>query len=352
MEGVVIAITRTMHTKNSQYQFLKEQALKVNSYKKAFSSQFDIIKADAMQTPISHENRHCKSFTSGCIYDAKGNKISLSERQGAYGGDHISSINANTLLRPRFFSPKLKGNTFYLGVWMGHYGHFITETLSRLWMYKDIKHYDNLVAFPFIFNHRKPIEDYQAYFLHLLDIPSKKIQTLRKPLRFDNITIPEQGWTINHSVNKNIKPLYKHIRDKHKSVVQPYDKIFLSRNDPAYQRIKNVSKIETLFKSQGFIIFFPEQLTIQDQLSIYNGCKVMAGFSGSALHNCLFTQEDTLIIELADQRTHNKFHPMQKAAIELSGNDSQLISYKGDQEGNFDLVFLADELETIIGNQS
>lgn len=333
-----------MHKKDTSYKFLKQHNLKASTYTKAFSSPFDIIKADEMKTPISQGESHCKAFTTGCIYDSRGNKILHSERQGAYNGDHTSLANPDSLKYPNFFPKKLKGSTFFMGIWMGHYGHFITETLSRLWLYKDIKHYDNLIIFPFIFNHTPPIKDYQAYLLHLLDIPSNKIHTLRKPMRFEKITVPEQGWTINHSVNKNIKPLYEHIRDKHHFVTQTYEKIFLSRNDTAYQRINNVTDIEAIFKKRGFTILYPDKLSIQEQLSIYANCKIMAGFSGSALHNCLFTHEDTLVIELADTRTRNKLHPMQHSALELSGNHWQLINYQGDEEKNFDLEYLSDQL--------
>jgi len=331
---------------------LTDEPLQVEQLSNAFSSRFNVIQAEQMTTAIARSEVHCKAFTTGCLYNKHGKKNRLSERLGGFSGDVISLHNADALPRPSIFSSeKLQGNTFYLGVWMGHYGHFITETLSRLWAFREIKHFRHLVVFPFIFSHRKPVKDYQAYLMYLLDIPSDNIETLRAPTRFKSITVPEQGWTINRSANSNIAPIYTHIRETHQarhSSKETCERIFLSRNDKKYQRTNNVADIETLFKKRGFTIFYPDQLTMQQQLSIYSNCKIMAGFSGSALHNCLFTHQDTLVIEVADMRTGNKFHPMQKAALELSGNPSQLIHYQGDQGRNFNLEFLADELATIL----
>src|ERR1700722_3511855 len=74
---------------------------------------------------------------SGCIYRADGTKVSLSERMGGFMGDLLISSNPPEVSPPRS-ATSLPGRGVYLGNYMGgHYGHFITETLSSFWIFED-----------------------------------------------------------------------------------------------------------------------------------------------------------------------------------------------------------------------
>ena len=344
MSSVKVSLANTL---------LVDTPLAINTLENAFSTRFQIIKAADMKSAIAPSQSHCRSFTTGCIYNTQGEKNSLSERVGAVGGDHVAAFNADRVKPPRqfftqrLFIPKRSGHSLYLGPWMRHYGHFITETLSRLWLASEVKSYDHLVAYPFIFGSITPLKPYQLYFLKLLGIDDPVIQPLKKPCYFEKITIPEQGWVINSSVNENIKPLYRKIRDAHLSNITSKSKIFLSRNDAGYQRIRNVIEVEALFKKRGFDIVYPEKLSIQEQLSRYANCEVMSGFSGTALHNCVFTHEDTLIIDLGDPR-NTRMLAMQRGALALSGNPFVFIPYMGNSEGELAINNLSENLDELL----
>jgi len=73
----------------------------------------------------------------------------------------------------------------------------------------------------------------------------------------------------------------------------------------------------------------------------------MASFSGSSLHNCLFTRDDTLIIEVADSRSHYRMLPMQESALELSANEYVFIPYTENLVGALEIEALAAQLQKI-----
>lgn len=328
-------------------KYLTYRDLKVETLANAFSTEFRIIKRENILTPLPDFQAHCQLFTMGSIYSHTGIKSDLSERIGAFGGDHVSSINPIHIPPPKNYHEIIKGKSYFLGIWMSHYGHFITETLSRLWQHITAENYDNFVAFPFVFNRGKAtIDTYQAYFLHLLNLPSDNIHFLSKASFFDKIIIPEQGWVINNEVNINIKPLYKKITYHHYNKKGKINKIFLSRND-SYNRVSNTAEVEAVFSRMGFTILYPAQIHIQEQLSIYANCNIMASFSGSSLHNCLFTHENTLIIEVADSRSQYRMLPMQASALELSNNEYVFIPYVENKIGELDIESLSTHLHKI-----
>jgi len=116
-------------------ELLVDSPLQIQSLEGAFSTRFKLTKAANMKSAIAESQAHCRSFTTGCLYNAQGEKHVLSERLGALGGDHVAAFNPDMVKPPiRLFTQKLSGHSLYLGSWMGHYGHFITETLSRLWL--------------------------------------------------------------------------------------------------------------------------------------------------------------------------------------------------------------------------
>src|ERR1700749_4097500 len=80
----------------------------------------------------------------GCVYDSNGDLISLSQRTSGVGGDRI--VNSDS---PRIENVtatiRIEHDCVYLGHLMGHYGHFLTETLSSFWALPLLR--NHMVAF-------------------------------------------------------------------------------------------------------------------------------------------------------------------------------------------------------------
>ena len=53
--------------------------------------------------------------------------------------------------------------------------------------------------------------------------------------------------------------------------------------------------MKTTFNKKGFVIIYPEELSINEQINIINSAKTIAGFSGSALHLSIFSEPGTKI---------------------------------------------------------
>ena len=85
--------------------------------------------------------------------------------------------------------------------------------------------------------------------------------------------------------------------------------------------------VEEAFASFGFRILYPERIAIADQLSLYANCEILAGLSGSGMHNCLFARPGLMTIEVGDVRARHKPVFMQRIANELALVEAHFIPF-------------------------
>jgi Glycosyltransferase 61 len=294
---------------------------------------------------------------SGCIYRSDLTKVHLSERFGGFMGDYIESDNAERLEAapaPR----KLEGRGLYLGHYMGgHYGHFITETLSTFWILEEqpAERFDYVLFHPFVFGIEIP--GYAEFCLQRFGIDPKKVVFVGdEPLAFDEMVVPERLFRLNHSADPRVRWVYRHIAEGCRAPATPASRLYLSRRRFSrgnFERvIANEVDMEAEFRRRGFKILYPETMGFEDQVGHYAHADWIAGISGSGLHNSLFMGDDTHLIELGDPRYGGEPAPTQALCNHISGVDAHFIPFRGPRFGPrgtmlFDMGFLGDHLDIV-----
>jgi hypothetical protein len=294
----------------------------------AIATRFEIVPpADAPDQPPRHSS--FKAYTRGCLHDADGARVELSVRVGGVGGDQAMSIDPDLLPPGQRGGTWLSGRTLYLGTFMNHYGHFITESLSRYWR-QEAAGFDHFVAYPFMHDHGEiRIQAFHRYLAGLLEVPLDRMAVLRSQTVFDEIVVPEQLWTYNTHVNASMREIYGRITARHAGR-RSSGRLFLSRTRSP--RLANALAVEEAFAGFGFRVLYPERIPIAEQLALYANCEILAGLSGSAMHNCLFARPGLMTIEVGDARARHKPVRMQLIANELAQVDARFIPF-GEAEG-------------------
>lgn len=308
---------------------------KLEIYSDCFSTQYELSPAD--KSPANMAIRHAMK---GAIYRSDGTLIEETLRPSS-GGDQVQHLANATESAPTAASV-LRGRSVFAGHFMAHYGHFITEGISRLWL-NDFSKFSNVVFFPFLFGATK----HQFFPFHWnifdqLGIKRESIRILRNPTQFEELWIPELIWPINRPAGAVLHQTYSAIR-KHNS--NPSLKIFLSRR--SHPRLENTSEVDALFQKFGFEVIFPEEVPFDKQLALYSSSKVLAGFAGSALHNVVFCNPGISTIEISDSRTPRGYVPMQHYANLLSKVNAHRIDHIG-KDGTTNLSFLESNLSEIL----
>lgn len=290
----------------------------------AFATPFALVApADAPDQPTP-QDPFINAYTRGCLYDADGRRVDLSVRVGGIRGDQAASIDPEILPPEQRGGSWLPGRTLYLGPFMNHYGHFITESLSRYWM-RNAGPFDHIVAHPFMHNNGNIlVRDFHRYLAGLLDLPIDRMAVLRSQTVFDEIVVPEQLWAYNVHVNTHMREVFERIRGRHTGTAST-GRIFLSRA-PSW-RLGNPLAVEEVFASFGFRVIHPERVKIADQLSLYANCEILASVSGSGMLNCLFTRPGLMTIEVGDMRARRRPILMQAIADDLAQVDAHFIPF-------------------------
>ena len=295
---------------------------------RSFSRKFETVTGGFVTPTVIDDG-----LIAGCVYQNDGTKVDLSERFGGWMGDLFRSHNSKFIERPPCTS--LPGKGVYLGAFMSvHYGHFITETLATFWIFEEIQatEFDYFLISPFVFGSKIP--DYALRCFRAFGIdPTKVVLMGEQAIAFDELVVPERLLRLNHSADPSLRWVYRTISSRSGAAGAPCERIYLSRRKLSRRNltrvIANEVMVEKLFRQAGFRVIYPEELPFDIQLGLYDRAMIVAGPSGSALHNSLFMKSGAKLIELGDPRYGGERAPTQMLCDTISGVDTALIPFVG-----------------------
>ncbi|MDD4556571.1 MAG: glycosyltransferase 61 family protein [Alphaproteobacteria bacterium] len=231
------------------------------------------------------------SFYLGGIVDSNKKFVPLSA--------HLREKKEGSLHKAYAFDKKTtkfeNKKVIYGGFFNNHFGHFLVETVSRLWYW--LEHQEENLDIVFIQAKNKKTPPQIWEFLEILGISKNKIRILEEITQFREIIIPSQATIIKSAYNEKFINIYQAMAKK----VEPknVEKIYLSRTKLKKGTICfGEELIEKTFKENGYKIIYPEKISLKEQISYLNNAKEIAGLSGTALHLALFAKPKTKLISL------------------------------------------------------
>lgn len=248
---------------------------------------------------------------------------------------------------------QVDSDVIYLGWVFPHYGHFLMESMSRLWF---LENYNGNAKFLFNFykNHDVFIKSKQwaTQLLEKFGITEENIIYADKKYVMERLIIPSQSMILHSSVNVKAQS-YIWSKIKESSGEGNFSKkIYLSRSQLLKDKRKLVNEleIEKIFSSFGFDIIYPEKLNLDQQIEIISQADVVSGPSGSALHNAAFMKEGSLLMSL----TTPDFCLLNEVLCCYSAKTRYEIIFGESvgEEGLGEWVIQINELKKILSNHS
>lgn len=208
---------------------------------------------------------------------------------------------------------KLFGKYIYGGMILVHYGHFIIESLTRIWFYEKEK-------IPILFflaskGFAKPKHFEKSFVKEIFEIIGiKNYKFITENTLVENLIVPmpkcrhgtwksEDFLLSDNFIPENKKAFMEqdYINSISKITCKEEDlqyKVWISRSDLIDSPIKDNDKnrpkfdwvlsLEEELKNLGWIIFHPQHFSVKNQIKIISKAKVLAGFDGSAFFSLLF----------------------------------------------------------------
>lgn len=195
--------------------------------------------------------------------------------------------------------PYLEGTYFHLDNEMrGHFGHLMTEQISRLWawprakaMYPDIK---AVVAV----NKGRELRSWESQIYEAGGIPPKDLLFLHGPVLAERVVSATPMLSNPDYVHPEIVPVWRSVGDNLAASApeREFPRRFFCSRRLAKRSCHNIEEVEALFAAQGFEILYPEEYSLGEQVHLFRQAEVIGGFAGSALFNLCFVEDPKRVI--------------------------------------------------------
>ena len=266
----------------------------------------------------AHANRLEKSFRTAMpvprMYLREYRDVVCAPRQLAVQDDVVLPISFHHGLRGRLLSrsplvepagphfatvdpalataDRLPGTYYHLdSEFPGHFGHFMTEDIAKLWGWEAARadHPDIKILLSTLERQGRP-STVQRTLLEAWGISPTDVVCIDRPVRVDLLVGATQMFYNGIYVHPEMHGIWGRLRDR----LRPADngeqprRLFATRPADALRPCRNADQVEALFAEYGFEIVRPELLSIPEQVDLFAGAEVIAGFAGSALFNGIY----------------------------------------------------------------
>jgi capsular polysaccharide biosynthesis protein len=251
----------------------------------------------------------------------------------------------------------LPGTWLYVGNWMTHFGHYLTETLPTMWPLVD--RLDGLLAHPFTFPRREPSEPELALATAAgFDQPPRFV--IEEATRVERLLVPTRPYVVNAVAAPEAVTVWDRVARATGRV--PIRRVFLSRRRfhaahraakgrPHRRELLGEAELDEVAARAGFSVIYPEELGVIEQVRLAAGADLIAGVSGTALHLSVFCGRDTRVLELGDARAPEGL-PNQQVISAARGHRYGALPYVAGPQatarvGALDLRFVAAQLGSL-----
>jgi capsular polysaccharide biosynthesis protein len=182
----------------------------------------------------------------------------------------------------------------FIGAIWPHYGHFVTDGMSKLWAI------DRVPDLPLLMQARPPVRSHGCNYIDevhaRLKLVERGLLMPSRPTLFRKVLAAKAAFQHTFRLydchqNPHLKVADSILAEDGAAASGP-KKVYLTRSRlKARERKANEEvELERRLRKEGFEIVAPEQVAFADQVRMFNSAQWVAGMIGSAFHTCLFAR--------------------------------------------------------------
>lgn len=183
----------------------------------------------------------------------------------------------------------------YAGVFFNHFGHFLLESLARLWYAREHPHLPIIWVGVDTWASPPTLKGWQREILDVLGLQNP-VRVLIAPERFHVLHVPDAGYKYAdwcHPQHADFLAVFGGIAQV------PGRRVWLSRSNVGNGvGMMNGAMIEENVRKSGWLPVRPEELSVREQLTVLAEAEEVAGEEGSAFHLLL------LLSDLSSKQFH------------------------------------------------
>lgn len=178
----------------------------------------------------------------------------------------------------------------------GHFGHVLTEDLSRLWGWDEARRaYGDLKL---LVGAGDPApEPYQLELLEAYGIPRSDVLAAPGPVRVERLVTAtpqlHNGVYVDPAIDATWSRITARLADPAATTPR---RLFVTRPPGTSRRCLNGELLEARFAAAGFTVVRPETLPLPAQVSLFAQADAVAGYAGSGLFTALASRPGTTCV--------------------------------------------------------
>jgi len=188
-----------------------------------------------------------------------------------------------------------EGPLFHLiSAFPGHFGHFMTEDLGRLWGWRIAK--ERHPECKLLISAKPPREEispFQRVMLEALGVAREDVVCINQPVRVKRLIGASPQFHNRRFIDPDLRSIWDELRDALAPVADPSSpkRVFISRPAGGQRRCLNSDEVEQRFVDAGFALVQPELLSVPDQVKLFSNADVVAGYGGSGMFGSIFARQ-------------------------------------------------------------
>jgi capsular polysaccharide biosynthesis protein len=195
---------------------------------------------------------------------------------------------------------RLEGAFFYLdSEFRGHFGHAMTEQLSRLWAWERAKEAEpELRALMAATRGRPQLAPFEPLLYSAAGVPREDLVLVNGPVRVDRLIAATPMFSQPRYVHPAVRETWCRVGAALEAAApdRTYaQRVFVSRRG-GRRSCRNADEVEALFAARDFQIIFPEDFPLPEQVAIFRQAEVIAGFSGSGLFTLALAEQPKRLV--------------------------------------------------------
>lgn len=207
----------------------------------------------------------------------------------------------------------------YGGVLFWHFGHMMTEGITRLWWLADHKETSLKIVFldlPYGGGFR-----YHS-ILETMGLTAEQYEIIAEPTQFDNVIVPNESLFLWAGYHLEAQKIFDLMISK---VTPGADKkVYLSRTQLEKQDGINEEYFESFYRNRGYRIVYPEQLPFSEQISILSGADEVVCTRGTLSLMIPFCRRQAKVIIL-ERSPGFKLWPSYMFPIQMRNLDAYFV---------------------------
>ena len=221
---------------------------------------------------------------------------------------------------PRFARPlhrapraeRLEGAYFYLdSEFRGHFGHAITEQLSRLWAWQQAKAEIPGLRVVTALNKNRELAAFELDLYAAAGVPRDDIVLVRDAVRVDRLVAATPMLSQPAYVHPDLRDTWADVGAALAALAPDRDypeRIFCGRRT-GKRACLNADAVEQYFQRHGFAVVFPEDYSLAEQARMFRSADVVAGYAGSGMFTLSLSgaPKHSIVITPESYRAQNEY---------------------------------------------